>query len=192
MHIAIHSASEAVTRTLDHIIRESGHHVAVAGDAANLVLVDSIHPANGDPIGEQHMLLTASPEAHGTSIACPLRPERLLQRLMMLSATQTIALGDGWSLDMLGRLLQHRDGATLAVTEKESSLLYQLAKSHPEALPRDALLEQVWGMAGDVDTHTLETHIYRLRSKLSALTPPPCDILTMDGAYALALNPVAR
>jgi DNA-binding response OmpR family regulator len=43
-------------------------------------------------------------------------------------------------------------------------------------------------MQPDVETHTLETHIYRLRSKLDALTPKPCDIITLDGAYQLTMD----
>ena len=44
-------------------------------------------------------------------------------------------------------------------------------------------------MQADIETHTLETHIYRLRHKLAELTPKPCDIVTVDSAYQLTMEP---
>jgi DNA-binding response OmpR family regulator len=48
----------------------------------------------------------------------------------------------------------------------------------------------VWGITAPIDTHTLETHIYRLRSKLATLAQPFPDIITIDGAYRLAYHTV--
>ncbi|MFN1208601.1 hypothetical protein ACKXGD_16755 [Enterococcus lactis] len=42
-------------------------------------------------------------------------------------------------------------------------------------------------MAEQAETHTLETHIYRLRAKLGAMNPPPGDLVTEDGSYRLLL-----
>jgi DNA-binding response OmpR family regulator len=131
------------------------------------------------------MLITSASAANDTALACPIRPERLIQRLSQLGSTQRISLAHGWSLDMLARSLHHASGSIATLTEKESSLLKQLAQSHPAPMTRETLLTEVWGMQGNIDTHTLETHIYRLRSKLNDLTPSPCDILTQNGAYTL-------
>lgn len=54
------------------------------------------------------------------------------------------------------------------LTEKESALLHCLCQSD-QAVPRETLLATVWGYESGVDTHTLETHIYRLRRKLACL-----------------------
>jgi DNA-binding response OmpR family regulator len=182
MRIAVHSASTSVTRTLESIVAASGHHLAKANE-----LPDHPAPPNSSSVAK----IILGSDTVDTSLACPIRPERVIQRLMMLGNTQTIPLAQGWSLDMLARMLHH-ESSRANLTEKECSLLKYLAQAHPAPLSRDDLLEHVWGMAGAVDTHTLETHIYRLRSKLSELTPQPCDILTQGGAYMLALGEKPR
>ncbi|MBX9726601.1 MAG: helix-turn-helix domain-containing protein, partial [Rickettsiales bacterium] len=154
-------------------------------------IVDTLHPAPMPPTSGSRLMLVATNDtatSNTPSLPCPLRPERLLQRLFMLANTQRLALGQGWSLDMLARTLEHEQSAPLSLTEKECVLLKHLLQAHPTPLGRDDLLEQVWGMASAIDTHTLETHIYRLRSKLETLTPRPCDIRTHDGAYVLAFE----
>ncbi len=187
MHIAIHSASEAVTRSLQALIAASGHNMAKADEPADLVLVDRLHPASQSLPTAPALYLSTSDAADDTTLACPIRPERLIQRLALYRTSKPLPLSHGWSLDVMGRLLHHTENAPLSLTEKEVTLLQRLIEAHPTPLSREALLEEVWGMSGNVDTHTLETHIYRLRAKLSSLTPLPCDILTENGAYGLVL-----
>ena len=59
---------------------------------------------------------------------------------------------------------------TVTLTEKETLILKKLFRSWPETVSRASLLSQVWGYHSDVTTHTLETHIYRLRQKISCLS----------------------
>lgn len=194
MRIAVHSASASVTRTLEALITASGHQPS-ASDAPDYVVIDALHPSH-HPIPDAPALTLyahgCEPSSDTQALACPVNPARLLQRLTMLGSTQRLSLGNGWSLDMLARALTHEMSSALSLTEKECVLLKHLLHAHPKPLSREDLLEQVWGMAGEIDTHTLETHIYRLRSKFDGLSPRPCDILTQDGAYVLALtaNPV--
>ena len=191
MRIAAKSASASVMRTLEAIILKSGHSAAKP-EAADFLIEDTLHPLPPTPGATQKLELVNMSVAHENAVGCPFRPERLIQRLAMLGSTQSYSLDHGWSLDMLARNLHHTEGATCALTEKESSLLKHLVESHPIPMGRDSLLEQVWGVHGDVDTHTLETHIYRLRSKLNELTPHPGDIITQGGAYALVFGPDPR
>lgn len=194
MRIAVHSASLSVTRTLEAIIAASGHQYNASG-IPDYLLIDQMHPSP-QPLPDVPALILhaqGAPLPSGfQALACPLKPARLLQRLTMLGSTQRHTLSNGWSLDMLGRALTHEENPALSLTEKECVLLKHMLHAHPKPLSREDLLEQVWGMAGEIDTHTLETHIYRLRSKFDGLSPRPCDILTQDGAYVLALteNPV--
>lgn len=58
-----------------------------------------------------------------------------------------------------------KDGQKIALTDKEAELLSCLAR-RKNAADKETLLKQVWGFADGVDTHTLETHLYRLRQKL--------------------------
>lgn len=188
MRIAIQSNSASVTRTLEAVITASGHQRAEEAETPDLIIEDTLHPTAKDKASIPKLLLVDKAASHEGALSCPLRPERLIQRLAMLGTTQTIALGDGWSLDMLARNLQHAEGMNSSLTEKECSLLKYLAQMHPVPVNRDSLLEQVWGVTSNVDTHTLETHIYRLRAKLTELSPRPCDIITVAGSYALAFG----
>jgi len=194
IRIAIHSASSSVTLALEKIVVASGHQLASESNA-DLMIVDTQHSKAGSPPSGATLNLVVKADARAndtTSITCPLRPERLQQRLLMLTNTQRLSMAQGWTLDMLSRTLEHEHCTPTALTEKECTLLKHLLQAHPVPLSRDALLEQVWGMASAIDTHTLETHIYRLRGKLDSLTPRPCDIVTLGGAYVLALDEHSR
>ena len=71
------------------------------------------------------------------------------------------------------------------LTEKETSILKYLYRSGAAVVGRDALLGEVWGYNAGVTTHTLETHVYRLRQKIEA-DPSNAEILvTEPGGYRL-------
>ena len=57
-----------------------------------------------------------------------------------------------------------------ALTEKETTILKFLYHVFPESATKDELLTEVWGLQNGLTTHTLETHIYRLRQKIGRLT----------------------
>jgi DNA-binding response OmpR family regulator len=76
-----------------------------------------------------------------------------------------------------------KDSATERLTEKEADLLRLLASGHP--VQREELLEKVWGYRADLETHTLETHIYRLRQKIEADATAPQYLITVEGGYQL-------
>ena len=101
---------------------------------------------------------------------------------------QNVPLAHEWRLDLTERRAMHPLGGTVSFTEKECELLTMLIQIQPEAISRETLLAKVWGMRHDVDTHTLETHIYRLRQKLEGQKPPLGDILTENGAYRIILD----
>ena len=71
------------------------------------------------------------------------------------------------------------------LTEKETNILKFLYRSDDGVVPRDVLLHEVWGYNAGVTTHTLETHIYRLRQKIE---PDPSNarlLVTESGGYRL-------
>jgi DNA-binding response OmpR family regulator len=73
----------------------------------------------------------------------------------------------------------------IRLTEKETSILKFLYCAGDQAVGRDTLLDEVWGYIASVTTHTLETHIYRLRQKIE-LDPSNAEILvTEPGGYRL-------
>ena len=72
-----------------------------------------------------------------------------------------------------------------ALTEKEATILKFLYRAFPNDVTKDDLLAEVWGFQNGVSTHTLETHIYRLRQKISRLTKKKL-VLTIEKGYRLA------
>jgi len=71
------------------------------------------------------------------------------------------------------------------LTEKETSILKFLFRANDRVVSRDILLNEVWGYNAGVTTHTLETHIYRLRQKIEQ-DPSNAELLvTETGGYRL-------
>ena len=77
-------------------------------------------------------------------------------------------------------------GRMQALTEKETTILKFLYRAFPESVTKDELLTEVWGLQNGLTTHTLETHIYRLRQKIGRLTKTPIVVTTENG-YRLEL-----
>ena len=75
-----------------------------------------------------------------------------------------IILGN-YNLDLNSRILKH-DLKELELTEKECSILVFLKQSK-QPVKINELQEKVWGYNSELETHTVETHIYRLRKKIS-------------------------
>jgi hypothetical protein len=76
------------------------------------------------------------------------------------------------------------DGATAELTDKEAHLLQYVIESGRQGVTRERLLKEVWGVESDLNTHTLETHIYRLRAKLRELSGG--DIIeAFEGGYRI-------
>ena len=76
-------------------------------------------------------------------------------------------------------------GGKLRLTEKETAILKFLYRANASVVTRDVLLREVWGYNANVTTHTLETHIYRLRQKIEK-DPANAQLLVTDsGGYKL-------
>ena len=73
----------------------------------------------------------------------------------------------------------------IRLTEKETNILKFLYRAQSGVVPRDVLLHEVWGYNAGVTTHTLETHIYRLRQKIEADPSNARLLLTESGGYKL-------
>lgn len=76
-------------------------------------------------------------------------------------------------------------GSKLRLTEKETAILRFLYRAGDQVVQRETLLREVWGYNAAVTTHTLETHIYRLRQKIE-MDPAQAQLLiTESGGYRL-------
>lgn len=81
--------------------------------------------------------------------------------------------------------LTDENGKRIRLTEKETHILKFLLRASDQVMSRDILLREVWGYNAHVTTHTLETHIYRLRQKIE---PDPSNarlLVTESGGYKL-------
>lgn len=82
------------------------------------------------------------------------------------------------------RLLRGEQG-DINLTEKELDILILLKDSEGQSVSRKTMLDRVWGYASGVETHTLETHIYRLRQKIEPDPAKPSLLLTDEQGYRL-------
>jgi DNA-binding response OmpR family regulator len=81
-------------------------------------------------------------------------------------------------------LVDERD-KKIRLTEKETNILKFLYRSQDGVVARDVLLHEVWGYNAGVTTHTLETHIYRLRQKIESDPSNARLLVTESGGYRL-------
>jgi DNA-binding response OmpR family regulator len=83
------------------------------------------------------------------------------------------------------KLLLNPKGSKVRLTEKETSILRYLYRAGQKPVSRETLLQEVWGYNSGVTTHTLETHIYRLRQKIEKDAAAPAILVTEAGGYKL-------
>jgi DNA-binding response OmpR family regulator len=77
-------------------------------------------------------------------------------------------------------------GKKIRLTEKETAILKYLYRSPQKTVARNTLLGEVWGYNAGVTTHTLETHVYRLRQKIERDPANAQLLVTEPGGYRLA------
>ncbi|MBX9701464.1 MAG: response regulator transcription factor [Acetobacteraceae bacterium] len=85
-------------------------------------------------------------------------------------------------------LLDPAKNRKIRLTEKEAAILKYLYRAGGRPAGRQVLLNEVWGYNSSVTTHTLETHIYRLRQKIEPDPAHSVLLLTEGGGYRLDAN----
>ena len=83
-------------------------------------------------------------------------------------------------------LLETETNKKVRLTDKEAAILKYLYRTGGKVIGRDVLLDEVWGYNAGVTTHTLETHVYRLRQKIEEDPSNARILLTEPGGYRLA------
>lgn len=124
-------------------------------------------------------------------VAAPVRPAELAARLRAQLRAFTaaeeaeIAIGP-YLFRPASRQLQER-GSTrrIRLTEKETAVLKHLHRAAGAPVGRKALLREVWGYSPNVTSHTVETHIYRLRRKIEPDQARITLLVNEDGGYRL-------
>ena len=84
------------------------------------------------------------------------------------------------------KLVLNQNGNKVRLTGMETSILRYLYRAGQHPVSRETLLREVWGYNSGVTTHTLETHIYRLRQKIELDAATPAILVTESRGYKLA------
>ncbi|HEY8964658.1 MAG TPA: helix-turn-helix domain-containing protein [Alphaproteobacteria bacterium] len=92
---------------------------------------------------------------------------------------------DAWRLQADKMTLYSPEGVAFALTDTEVRLLTCLFDANGTEITRADLLQTVWGYRPGLDTHTVETHIYRLRQKIEHDPANPAFVVTTDNGYRL-------
>ncbi len=82
-------------------------------------------------------------------------------------------------------LVRESDQRKVRLTDKETAILKYLYRAGDKAVAREKLLDEVWGYNAAVTTHTLETHVYRLRQKIEDDPSGAKLLITEAGGYKL-------
>ncbi|MCL5776501.1 response regulator transcription factor [Limibaculum sp. FT325] len=85
------------------------------------------------------------------------------------------------------KVLVDEQDRKIRLTEKETNILKFLYRAGGRAVDRDTLLREVWGYNAGVTTHTLETHVYRLRQKIEPDPQNARILITESGGYRLGM-----
>ena len=116
----------------------------------------------------------------------PVLLARIRAQLRQHEQSEDAVFGIGpYTFKPAAKLLLDEAEKKIRLTEKETNILKYLYRASSVVVARDVLLHEVWGYNAGVTTHTLETHIYRLRQKIE---PDPSNarlLVTESGGYRL-------
>jgi DNA-binding response OmpR family regulator len=145
---------------------------------------------NGEPVDELEIVRAL--DAGATDyIARPVRlgefQARLRAHLRQHETSDSAVLRIGTYYFHAGERWLHEPATDrfIRLTSKEARLLRHLYRAAGEVVPQGTLLRDVSGYDVDIRTHTLETHIHRLRHKIERDPAKPLIILTDNGGYSL-------
>ena len=92
-----------------------------------------------------------------------------------------------FSLDVVGRKIS-LNKVNEKLTEKETEILWKLLNKIDHRIPQKEFLKEIWGYDENIETRTLETHIYRIRKKLNSIGAKDYKINNIDNSYILSLK----
>ncbi|MFT3973765.1 MAG: response regulator transcription factor [Amaricoccus sp.] len=147
------------------------------------ILMLTGHTTDSDQI---HGLESGANDYISKPFKLPVLLARIRAQLRQHEQSEDAVFGVGpYSFRPAAKLLVDEHEKKIRLTEKETNILKFLYRSGASVVPRDTLLHEVWGYNAGVTTHTLETHIYRLRQKIE---PDPANaqiLVTEPGGYRL-------
>ncbi len=112
--------------------------------------------------------------------------ERVRTQLRRHEASEDAVLSVGpYTFTPAMKQLTTEEGRRIRLTEKETSILKYLYRAGGKPVAREELLDRVWGYHREANTHTLETHVYRLRQKIEPDPSRARLLITDTGGYRL-------
>lgn len=142
-------------------------------------------------IGDESSDIKENEQVKIIRIVKPLRIGNLLDRVMKIiklyqksaGIPATVRFGDYDFIPEEERLENIKTGKVVNLTDKEKEILFILLGNNGKEIDRKTLLEEIWGFVEGVETHTVETHIYRLRQKIEPDPSSPIYIVTSEKGY---------
>lgn len=187
--------------------KKGGTHIIILHGLSQAELADVKKSCNGDTKNNQdtkaamyQIVIQDTTENDGfepsdntTGLAVPFRPGALIDMLLYFAkraktrhTKKTYKIGPyTFNPVWLSLSKEKSKDQDIKLTEKERDILLLLLNSEDHTISREDLLEIVWGYHADTETHTTETHIYRLRQKIESDPSAPDIILTIPEGYKI-------
>lgn len=116
----------------------------------------------------------------------PVKMQPLLENIRVFCHSRAQVFG-AFRYHPQQKTLSVTDGKTTILTDKEAQIFSLLAAAGSRGIAKDQLLTSVWGAAAtELESHSLETHLYRLRAKLDEIGAKNA-LLATPGGYVLEL-----
>lgn len=162
-----------LSQTLVEVLESAGYDVTAQGAPADFQLVLAVTPLSDPAVP---YLIVEPPVRVGPLLAG-------IEQALLADRPAPVQIGP-WLFDPAARWLE-RGEERVRLTDKETAILEHLLMA-PGIVGREELLAAVWGYSSEISTHTLETHIYRLRQKIEADPTQAALLLTEAGGYRLS------
>jgi hypothetical protein len=182
--ILVHTGSPTLDENIATFLHRQGQSAVHTG------ALPADHDAPLFLIGTQATLATTHHPAHSTFLCPPNTPTALSELVTRIESWRNqqlhhdqIPLRHDIQLDLRERSLRHHDQC-IPLTQRETELLHYLHDHRHAPTSKEKLLTEVWGYHSEADTHTLETHMYRLRQKLQEISAQLAIEFT-DAGYEL-------
>src|SRR5690242_9223539 len=155
-------------------LRRQGHHMPIiilTGAAGEADIVRGLETGANDYLCKPFRMAELSARI------------RAQLRIFDVSEDATFIIGPYIFRPAARTLVRQADGRKIRLTGKETALLRYLLRADGMTAERQVLLNAVWGYSSSVSTHTLETHVYRLRQKIEVDPGNPQLLLATVGGY---------
>ena len=188
MHVILEIEDAEVRATLLRLLAQLGMNVSLEkNDSEKMPILCSVRESGTS------IVIDAPWEECSAILTRPLRAHQFRQVMERCSlrfrqeSEENVMLGGGMRLNTSRRQIVDVSGKMLCdLTEKETELLAYLQRAGANGEDREGLLAELWKYHPDAETHTLDSHLYRLRQKLAELpVAESVEITVQQGRYVL-------